>query len=365
MATINLQVICYLSVDEACGWTATVAGVGPPVSLETTFAGGNGNFGNMFDMNALNDVTINSFDIHGDTGATFDVEVYAKTGTYVGFETDPGAWTLIGTAPGIVSNGDGVATPLDLMLGYVMDAGETHAFYVTPTDFSTGGFNYTNGTGVGNVFASDANIEFLEGSGSGYPFDGTLFSPRVWNGNIIYSAGGGMSTTIDFTCADLGQNIIEVTVTDDSGNIATCEATVNVNDVTPPVLICMDVTIELDENGIAVIDPNDLLAVMPGTYEVITISSDNQSGAVGNTDLTVPVTAADNITFDWMYNTSDGPAFDSFGYLLNGVFYRSDRSGRSQYSNGYYWTYCCCTGRRIWIQIFICRWIVWTIYYGN
>ncbi len=319
MATI-LASDLLLSVDEACGWTATVAGVGPPVSLETTFAGGNGNFGNMFDMNALNDVTVESFDIHGDTGATFDVEVYAKTGTYVGFETDPGAWTLIGTAPGVVSNGDGVATPLDLMLGYEMSAGETHAFYVTPTDFSTGGFNYTNGTGVGNVFASDANIEFLEGSGSGYPFNGTLFSPRVWNGNIIYTAGGGMSTTIDFTCADLGENIIEVTVTDDSGNVATCMATVNVNDVTPPILICMDVTIELDENGVAEIDPNDLLAVMPSSYEVITISSDNQSGAVGNTDLTVPVTAGDNISFDWMYNTSDGPAFDSFGYLLNGVY---------------------------------------------
>ncbi|NNM22883.1 MAG: T9SS type A sorting domain-containing protein [Flavobacteriaceae bacterium] len=82
----------------------------------------------------------------------------------------------------------------------------------------------------------------------------------------------------------------------------------------------MDVTIELGEDGTAVIDPADLLATMPGTFEVISISSDNQSGAVGNTDLTVPVTAADNITFDWMYNTSDGPAFDSFGYLLNGVF---------------------------------------------
>ena len=43
-----------------------------------------------------------------------------------------------------------------------MAAGETHAFYITPTDFSTGGFNYTNGTATGDVFASDANLEFLE-----------------------------------------------------------------------------------------------------------------------------------------------------------------------------------------------------------
>ncbi|MBL4663240.1 MAG: proprotein convertase P-domain-containing protein, partial [Flavobacteriaceae bacterium] len=318
-ATIN-AIDLLISVDEACGWTATVGGAPAPATLETTFVGGNGNFGNMFDINAINDITIQSFDINGDTGATFDVEVYAKTGTYVGSETDPGAWTLLGTAPGVVSNGDGVATPLNLALNYVMAAGETHAFYVTPTDFSTGGFNYTNGTTVGAVFASDANLEFLEGAGSGYPFDGTLFSPRVWNGNIIYDAGAGMATTLDFDCSNLGENIIEVTVTDDSGNVGVCFATVIVNDVTAPILMCMDVTIELDENGEAQIDPEALLAVIPSTFEVITISSDNQSGAVGNTDFTVNVTDAETVTFDWVYNTDDGAAFDSFGYLLNGTF---------------------------------------------
>ena len=321
MATINATDL-LLSVDEACGWTATVGGAPTPQTLETTFAGGNGNFGNMFDINALTDVTVQSFDIHGDTGATFDVEVYAKSGTYVGSETDPGAWTLIGTAPGVVSNGDGVATPLGLALGYAMAAGETHAFYVTPTDFGTGGFNYTNGNAVGDVFASDANIEFLEGAGSGYPFDGTLFSPRVWNGNIIYDAGSGMSTTLDLDCSNLGENLIEVTVTDDSGNVGTCFATVNVNDVTDPILICSvdPVIIELDENGEATLDPNALLGFSDSTFNVISLSSDNQSGAVGNTDFTAPVTDATDVTFDWQYDTLDGAAFDSFGYLLNGVF---------------------------------------------
>ena len=165
-------------------------GCADPGDLATTLDGGNGNFGNMFDVNALNDITMESFDIHGDTGAVFDVDVYAKTGTHVGFEADASAWTLIGTAPGIVSNGDGVTTPLDLALGYAMLAGETHAFFVTPTDTTTGGFNYTNGTTVGAVFAADANIEFLEGSGSGI-FDGNVFAPRVFNGNLLYCADGG------------------------------------------------------------------------------------------------------------------------------------------------------------------------------
>jgi len=210
----------------------------------------------MFDVNSLTDVTVDSFDIHGDTGATYDVEVYAKSGTWVGAEGDMSQWTLIGTAPGVVSLGDGVVTPLGLMLGYAMAAGETHAFYVTPTDFSTGGFNYTNGNATGDVFAADANIEFLEGAGIGYPFDdGVLFQPRVWNGNIQYSAGGALSTMIDFTCEDVGENLIQVFVTDAAGNESTCTATVNVIDNTAPILVCMDATIEIGPDGETDVDP--------------------------------------------------------------------------------------------------------------
>ena len=162
-------------------------------TLTTTFAGGNGNFGNMFDINALTDVTLLSFDVNAQNGVTIDVEVYAKSGTWVGFEGNAAAWTLIGTATSVVSNGEGIATPLNLTLGYAMLTGETHAFYVTPTDpGGAGGFQYTNGTTTGAVFASDTNIEFLEGSGVGYPFDGgTVFQPRVFNGNIIYDTLGG------------------------------------------------------------------------------------------------------------------------------------------------------------------------------
>ena len=252
MATIPASDL-VLAYDDNCGAggvTISAGGVGgSPMELPTTLAGGNGNFGNMFDINALNPVVIQSFDIHGDTGATFDVEVYAKSGTWVGSENNPGAWTLIGTAPGVVSNGDGVVTPLNLTLNYVIPAGETHAFYVTPTDFSTGGFNYTNGTATGNVFAADTNIEFLEGAGKGYPFSGTTFQPRVFNGSIHYEAGGASGSMITFTCDDLGETQVVVTATDASGNESTCTATVNVIDDTPPVLVCQDVTIELGPDG--------------------------------------------------------------------------------------------------------------------
>ena len=54
--------------------------------------------------------------------------------------------------------------------------------------------NYTNGTALGAVFSSDANIEILEGSGKGYPF-GATFSPRVFNGIVNYTASGGCGSS--------------------------------------------------------------------------------------------------------------------------------------------------------------------------
>ena len=323
-ATINASDL-LLSVDEACGWTAT-AGATTSETLMTTFAGGNGFNGNMFDINALNDVTVQSFDVNLDTGVTDDVEVYFKTGSYVGSDTTPGDWTLIATAVGVTSAGDGLPTPLGLALGVDIDAGNTGAFYVTTVN--GGGMNYTNGTATGAVFASDANMEFLEGAGKEYPFAST-FEPRIFNGNIYYDVDG-VSTTIDFTCADLGENLIEVTVTDDSGNVATCTATVNVLDETDPILVCQDVTLELGPDGTLDVDPMALLATAPDTFDAMVIGSDNGSGTAGTTDFTVPVTANEVVSFDWDYSTTDTPGFDRFGYLVNGAFtVLADADGQS------------------------------------
>lgn len=52
-----------------------------------------------------------------------------------------------------------------------------------------------------------------------------------------------------FTCADLGENSVVLTVTDDQGNPGACTAIVTVIDTTPPVITCpSDTTIECDES---------------------------------------------------------------------------------------------------------------------
>lgn len=163
-----------------------VVATAPAQSLTTTFASNNGQSGNMFDVVALSDVTINDLDVNLDPGS-WTVEVYVVTAgtTFVGNETNAGAWTLVGTAS-VTSAGTNVATNLGLSLGYTVTTGSTQGFYVTVNNGS--GMNYTNGTTLGAVFASDANMQILEGVGKSYPF-GSTFTPRVWNGTIHYTTG--------------------------------------------------------------------------------------------------------------------------------------------------------------------------------
>jgi hypothetical protein len=52
-----------------------------------------------------------------------------------------------------------------------------------------------------------------------------------------------------FDCDDIGQNIVTLTVTDEAGHSSTCTAIVTVQDVTPPIALCHDITVMLDENG--------------------------------------------------------------------------------------------------------------------
>ncbi|MBW6477856.1 MAG: T9SS type A sorting domain-containing protein [Bacteroidales bacterium] len=61
-----------------------------------------------------------------------------------------------------------------------------------------------------------------------------------------------------FTCANVGENTVILTVTDVNGNSAEATATVTVQDNLPPVVIVMDITVELDGNGEALITAEDV-----------------------------------------------------------------------------------------------------------
>ncbi|MGI2336902.1 MAG: HYR domain-containing protein, partial [Dehalogenimonas sp.] len=64
----------------------------------------------------------------------------------------------------------------------------------------------------------------------------------------------------DFTCADIATNPnpVILTVTDNSGNTSKCNATVTVQDVTPPTALCQNITVQLDADGEAVITASQI-----------------------------------------------------------------------------------------------------------
>jgi hypothetical protein len=157
---------------------------GPANSLTTAFGGGNNFDGNMFDVIPSTNLVVNDFDVNMSVG-TATVSVYYKTGTHVGSEINAGAWTLLGSST-VNAAGTGLPTNLGLNLGLALNSGQTYAFYIT--NQGEVDFNYTDGTAVGAVAASNGDLQILQGTGKEYPF-GTSFTPRVWNGTIYYGAG--------------------------------------------------------------------------------------------------------------------------------------------------------------------------------
>jgi uncharacterized protein YrzB (UPF0473 family) len=72
---------------------------------------------------------------------------------------------------------------------------------------------------------------------------------------------GVATTSIDidtFDCSDVGPNNVTLTVIDVNGNVSTCVAVVTVEDVTPPVVVCMDITVQLDATGTVSIIGSDV-----------------------------------------------------------------------------------------------------------
>jgi uncharacterized protein YrzB (UPF0473 family) len=62
-----------------------------------------------------------------------------------------------------------------------------------------------------------------------------------------------------FTCADVGNNMVTLTVTDMNGNENTCTATVTVEDNTNPIPSCKTTTAQLNSNGQYILSENDVL----------------------------------------------------------------------------------------------------------
>ncbi|WP_242086304.1 HYR domain-containing protein [Aestuariivivens sediminis] len=71
------------------------------------------------------------------------------------------------------------------------------------------------------------------------------------------------ATPNTFDCSNIGTNNVVLTVTDYSGNTATCNATVTVEDKVKPTVSCQPFTLELDDSGEGTIDIDDIALSLP------------------------------------------------------------------------------------------------------
>ena len=172
-------------VDTNLAWNV-------PYSLTTTFAGGNGQDGSMFDLTAKETIMITGWEGNIDaSGGSATIEVYYVTDhtSFVGKETNSSLWTLLGSVT--LTSTNSVGTPTVVAIGgLTIASGETVGIYWTTTASTV---SYTNGP-LG-VF-ENAELRFEDrGTGNAYPF-GSIYSPRIWNGTIHYETSSGSKTSV-------------------------------------------------------------------------------------------------------------------------------------------------------------------------
>ena len=149
----------------------------------------------MFNITAgSNPVTIARFSANLYAGsATY--EIYYRAGTYVGYESNAAAWTLIGSCSGLAGN-PGQPTLIPINVNVTIPANTTYGFYVTNT--ASGGLNYTS-SAVNNVtLFSNTDLSIIGGVGKAYPFSAT-YSFRLFNGTAHYYIGNIQNGTLATT----------------------------------------------------------------------------------------------------------------------------------------------------------------------
>jgi len=162
---------------------AALAAPAHAASLTTTYEGGNGQNGIMFNAGiGGNSLTLTSIAVNVETGP-FNFEIYYRQGGLEGAFSDPSGWTLLNSYDDVTGEGLGNPTLFDIT-DLALLANTTYGFYLTTTDTSGPNVEYTNGS----TSYSNSDLTIFAGFGREYLFSES-FSPRIFNGTFNYNVG--------------------------------------------------------------------------------------------------------------------------------------------------------------------------------
>lgn len=153
----------------------------------------NGQKGTMFEvanLSAVNPLTIGYFEQAFNGAGTADIEIYTIAGSCAGLEATPAAWTLIGSATGVVHTGSPTVDLIPISINLTIPPSGVQSFYITCTNATGSGVYYTSGTNqYGAQYASNADLALVGRTGMSYPFGSSFGLPtagRLWNGRVNY-----------------------------------------------------------------------------------------------------------------------------------------------------------------------------------
>lgn len=195
------------TLSLAAAFTATALAQSP---LTTTYAGGNGLGAGAtiyFDLVVAAPITLTQIDVNSSSPAATagSIDVRWCNTTYVGNDVNAAAWTLGGSGPAVVT-APGAATPV-VITPFTLPPGN----YGMAITYNLIAMNYSNGLGTA-VPGSSANqtystneLTLLAGASSGgAPGTAICCTPRVFNGSLYYSVGGGGGTVAQRTSYGAG-----------------------------------------------------------------------------------------------------------------------------------------------------------------
>jgi gliding motility-associated-like protein len=144
---------------------------------------------------------------------------------------------------------------------------------LNPTVVCTSPTVYLNAIGVATITVGDIN-----------------------NGSTDNCAIASMTiSTSSFNCSNIGRNSVTLIVTDASGNVDSCIATVTVLDTVAPIVSCQNVTVYLDSMGNVTIDSTDIDNGSTDNCDIATIALSKTTFDCTNVGPnTITVTVTDN-----------------------------------------------------------------------